>query len=330
MSAGPYRPAVPARTQRVVWREGFGQRFTVFVDVEEEFDWDAPIDRSRHATTAMAAFPAAHRAFAARGVALTCLVDYPIVSDPAAVELLRAVAADGRSEIGTQLHPWVNPPFTETLTPATSYAGNLPPESEAAKLTVLTDAIAAAFGSRPRAYRAGRYGIGPATHGLLEERGYLVDSSIRPGYDYRANGGPDFSRIGSEPYRAGRLLELPLTTLYTGRLRRRGAAMYRALGRVPYARGVASRLGLVSRIALTPEDMPLADALEAVTVAAGEGVALLNFSFHSPSLVPGNTPYVRDAADLRAFHGWWAAMLDRLDRLGVANASLGEILENAR
>ncbi len=321
---------MPSAAQRVVWREGFGQRFTVFVDVEEEFDWRAPIDRTRHATTAMAAFPAAHQAFAARGVALTCLVDYPIVGDPAAVDSLRAVAADGRSEIGAQLHPWVNPPFSEPLTPAMSYAGNLSPGDESAKLTILTDAIAAAFGSRPRAYRAGRYGVGPATHGLLEDLGYQADSSIRPGYDYGADGGPDFSRIGHEPYRVGRLLELPLTTLYIGRLRRRGADVYRALGRVPHARGLASRLGLLSRIALTPEDMPLADALEAVTEATGEGVALLNFSFHSPSLVPGNTPYVRDAADLRAFHGWWAAMLDRLDRLGVANASLDEILENAQ
>jgi hypothetical protein len=26
----------------VVWPEDFGTRFTVFVDVEEEFDWTAP------------------------------------------------------------------------------------------------------------------------------------------------------------------------------------------------------------------------------------------------------------------------------------------------
>ena len=32
-----------------------------------------------------------------------------------------------------------------------------------------------------------------------------------------------------------------------------------------------------------------------------EGQRIFNFTYHSPSLAPGNTPYVRDAADLRAF-----------------------------
>ncbi|MGH2322789.1 hypothetical protein, partial [Enterococcus faecalis] len=84
--------------------------------------------------------------------------------------------------------------------------------------------------------------------------------------------------------------------------------VYRALGRLPKGRGLAARMRLLSRVALTPEDMPLPDALEAIAVAAGEGVRVLNFSFHSPSLVPGHTPYVRDAADLGAFYGWWEAV----------------------
>jgi hypothetical protein len=110
----------------IVWRPGFGPRYTVFVDVEEQFDWTAPFERTRHSTSAMAAFPEAHARFREQGVALTCLVDYPIVDDPAAVEILRDVVADRRSEIGAQLHPWVNPPFGEPLTPAMSFAGEAP------------------------------------------------------------------------------------------------------------------------------------------------------------------------------------------------------------
>ncbi|MES3093047.1 polysaccharide deacetylase family protein [Sphingomonas aerolata] len=327
MNDARYRLASPP--EPIVWRPGFAPRYTLFVDVEEQFDWNAPFQRTRHSTSAMAAFPEAHARFREQGVALTCLVDYPIVDDPAAVEILRDVVADGRSEIGAQLHPWVNPPFGEPLTPAMSFAGNLPEGLEAAKLRSLTNAIATAFGRRPRAYRAGRYGVGPDTVATLTALGYRLDSSVRPGYDYSAEGGPDFSSSDPRPCRVGALLSVPLSTLYVGALRGRGAALYRTLGRVPYARGVASRLGLLSRVALTPEDMPIGAALEAVTIAVGEGVELLNFAFHSPSLVPGNTPYVRDAADLRAFHDWWSAMLTRLDRLGVRNASLDDILENA-
>ncbi len=321
-----YRPPRPAPAQRIVWPEDFGTRFTVFVDVEEEFDWRAPLDARNRTTTAMAAFPDAHRRFAERGVALACMVDHPIATDPVAVEILRRVVEDGRSEIGTQLHAWVNPPFADDAHPAASYAGNLPRDLEQAKLETLTTAIAAAFGAAPRAYRAGRYGIGARSFDLLAALGYRIDSSVRPGYDYSADGGPDFAMADARAYRAGGIVELPLTTVFTGYARRGGGALYRALGHVPKGRGLFARTGLLSRIALTPEDMPIEDALAAVAVAAGEGLRLLNLSFHSPSLAPGHTPYVRDAADLKLFHAWWTKMLDEFDRRGIRNASLDEII----
>lgn len=322
----PYRPEPPPPGELVEWPRDFGTRFTVFVDTEEEFDWNAPLTRDAHGTAAVAALPAAHARFAERGVPLTYLIDYPIVSDPRAVDVLRALVADGVSAIGTQLHPWVNPPFDEALTPANSFVGNLPEALEAAKLDALTQAITAAFGTAPVAYRAGRYGIGPATLRLLAARGYALDSSMRARYDYGGEGGPDFGAIGNAAFRRTGMVELPLTTVYTGRARVGGAALYRMLGRVPKGRGVFARAGLLSRVALTPEEMPLADALEAIAVALGEGVRLLNFSFHSPSVAPGYTPYVGDAADLAAFYRWWEVVLDELARRGVRVASLAEIL----
>ncbi len=233
------------------------------------------------------------------------MVDYPIATDRQAIDMLHKVLADGVSAIGTQLHPWVNPPFDEALTPANSFAGNLPEALEAAKIDALTGAITAAFGVAPRAYRAGRYGIGPATPGLLAARGYLLDSSMRSAYRYSEEGGPDFGAVGNHAFRVGPIVELPLTTVFTGLARRGGLGLYNMLGKLPKGRGIFARTHLLSRVALTPEEMPLADAREAVAVAVGEGLRLLNFSFHSPSVAPGHTPYVRDAADLAAFHHWW-------------------------
>ena len=301
----------------------------MFVDVEEEFDWFAPLDRAQRATTAMRAFPDAHRRFNAWGVPLACMIDYPIARDPVSVDILRAVTADGRSEIGTQLHAWVNPPHDEEPTRANSYAGNLPFDLEAAKLDRLTDAITHAFGRAPRAFRAGRYGIGPHTPALLAARGYRLDSSVRAHHDYRADGGPDFRAIGNPAYRTTGLIELPLTTIFTGFARVGGERAYRVLGRVPNGRGLAARLGALSRISLTPEGMPIADALRAVDAAVADGQRILAFSFHSPSLCPGHTPYVRTAADLARFWNWWATMLARLDRLGVRAASLDEVIAAA-
>lgn len=306
-----------------------GQRFIVFVDTEEEFDWSAPLSRDCRLTTATAALPAAHRRFADRGVPLSFMVDHPIVADPRSVDLLRRIVEDGKSAIGTQLHPWVNPPFDEAVTPRNSFPGNLPEAQEAAKIDVLTDAIEAAFGRRPRAYRAGRYGIGPNTLRLLSARGYALDSSVRSRYCYAQEGGPDFRMVGNAAYRAHGLVELPLTTVFTGRLRRLGQPLHDALARVPRGRGAFARAGLLSRVALTPEEMPLADALEAVRIAVGEGERVLNFAFHSPSLKPGHTPYVRDAADLAAFYAWWSAVFDLLDRRGVTPIGLDALIAAA-
>jgi hypothetical protein len=324
-----YRVPPPAPGALVAWPEGFGQRFMVFVDTEEEFDWRAPFSRDTRSVTHIAALPGMHRRFAEREVGVTYMVDHPIASSPAAVAVLRTLLEDGRSAIGAQLHPWVNPPYEEELGVFNSFVGNLPEALEEAKLRTLTETIEAAFGARPIAYRAGRYGIGPHSFATLARLGYRVDSSIRPAYDYSAEGGPDFNALGNAAFRAGPLLELPLTTVFTGAMRGRGIGLYQALGRIPRGRGAAARLGLLSRVALTPEDMPLDDALEAVRVAAGEGLPLLNFGFHSPSVEPGHTPYVRNAEDLKAFHRWWDVILDLLFRLGVRPASLAETLAAA-
>lgn len=328
-AGGSYHPPLPTPGDRVRWPAGFGQRFTIFVDTEEEFDWSAPLARDRCSVRATAAIPATARRFSAAGAALIFLVDHPIATDPASIEYLRTALREGAHAVGTQLHPWVNPPFDEAVNPRNSFAGNLPRALEAAKLDILTDAITEAFG-RPSIYRAGRYGVGPGTLALLAERGYRFDSSIRPGYDYSGEGGPNFLHHDNHAFRTREgVIELPLTTVYTGRARSGGAALYRIAGAIPKGRGLLARTGLLARVALTPEGMPLPDALEAVRIAAGEGVALLNFSFHSPSLEPGHTPYVRNAGDLAAFWHWWDTMLALLDRLGIASVSLNEIVAAA-
>ena len=65
MNGARYRLASPP--EPIVWRPGFGPRYTLFVDVEEQFDWNAPFERTRHSTSAMAAFPEAHARFREQG-----------------------------------------------------------------------------------------------------------------------------------------------------------------------------------------------------------------------------------------------------------------------
>ncbi len=334
MGAGTIEPGwrvpAPEPSARIAWPQEFGTRFTVSVDTEEEFDWFAPFARTGHTTHTTAAIPDAARRFADHGVAMAWLVDHPIVGDPASVDRLRQVLEDGVSSIGTQLHPWVNPPFDEALGPHNSYAGNLPRAVEGAKLDVLTAAITDAFGVAPIVYRAGRYGIGPNTLGVLAEHGYRLDMSMRAQYNYAPGGGPDFGAIDNHAFRADGMIVLPFSTVWTGRLRGSGMPLYRLAGKIPHGQGLLARSGLMSRVALSPEEMPIADALEAVRIALGEGLRLLNFAFHSPTLVPGFTPYVRDAADLAAFWRWWDAVLGLLAQRGVTCATVDQIIAAAR
>ncbi|MFW2853548.1 WalW protein [Sphingomonas sp. TX0543] len=325
-----WRVPPPEAETLVRWPIDFGVRYTVFIDTEEEFDWAAPFSRDAGTVTALAALPEAHRRLSDAGAAPAYFIDYPVASDPGGADLLRSILSDNpRAAIGAQLHPWVNPPFDEPLSSVASFAGNLPGRMLEEKLVRLTGAIAGAFERAPRAFRAGRYGLSPEMFGMLARHGYQLDSSVRPGFDYRAEGGPDFTHARGDAWRVSEMIELPLSTVFTGALRRHGARLHARLGAVPRGRGLFSRAGLLARVPLTPEGVPLNDALEAIAIAIGEGARVLNFAFHSPSLVPGNTPYVRDRTDLARFWRWWDHVLDELDRRGVRSASLDEVIAAA-
>lgn len=162
---------------------GFGQRVLLTVDTEEEFDWGAPFRRDGYGLSHVAAIPRFQSFCEAIGAHPVYLVDWPIVSDPRAVEIIGDAVKRGTAEVGVQLHPWVNPPFEEEVTRFNSFAGNLPPALEAAKFMGLRDAIEAAFGSAPLIYRAGRYGLGPKTADLLKAAGIRIDTSVRSLFD---------------------------------------------------------------------------------------------------------------------------------------------------
>ncbi len=309
----------------------FGTRFMLFVDTEEEFDWNAPFSRTGHRVSAWKGMARGQAYFAAAGIQPIYVTDYPVIDDDRAAAMMGQWVSDRAADIGAHLHPWVNPPHVEEVSDANSYAGSLPEAVEQAKLEALCQRIAARFGERPIAYRAGRYGVGSNTARLLEEAGFIVDSSVRSRFDYSAQYGPDFQGLPVHPYWAGpdrTLIELPLSTAFIGLLRGGGERLYRASQAMGPLSAVFSRGGLLSRIPLTPEGVPVTAALMAIDALIDEGVPVLNFSFHSPTLEPGHTPYVRNAKDMDAFYRWWDIVLDHLSRRGVRHVRLDELVRS--
>ena len=111
--------------------------------------------------------------------------------------------------------------------------------------------------------------------------------------------------------------------------KRFGKHVYPLLWRVPRMRGVLSKLGLLERISLTPEGITLDEAKRGIDVAVDLGLPLLVLSFHSPSLSPGHTPYVRNDDDLDRFYDWWRGVFAHLESHGVKPACAREIVAAA-
>lgn len=326
--------AYPATAELIGLEAGARPRFWVTIDTEEDFDWAAPFARTGYRLASVPALADCQSYFEQGGVKPIYLVDWPIVADDRAVGILGPAHDAGACEIGAQLHPWVTPPHDEDVNAHNSYTGNLPADLQRAKMTALRDAIRDRFGTAPTVYRAGRYGLGPDTAAMLAELGFRCDTSVRSGFDYRAGHGPDYRAAPLHPWwvhtAKGAVLEMPVTTVFGGALGRAGRGMYHRLARRGSHAGAAlARLGLVERIALTPEGIPASRACRAIDIAIEQGLPVLNFSFHSPSLQPGNTPYVRSDTDLALFYRWWDIVLDHLARRGVEATTAAEILAMA-
>ncbi|MEQ8772915.1 MAG: polysaccharide deacetylase family protein [Erythrobacter sp.] len=330
----PHRPCaqvVPG--ERAQFASGFGRRMLLTIDTEEEFDWSAPFSRQATGTSHARSFAAFQALCEEIGAHPVWLVDWPIAHDPVAVDVLGAAARDGRADIGIHLHPWVNPPFAEAVNARNSYAGNLPPALEAEKFARLKLRIEDAFGVAPAIYRAGRYGFGPHTAQLLKTHGIALDSSMRPLFDYRTDGGPDYRNHPAHPWwlDAERgLLELPVTSVHAGALARFGPRLQRLAAHIPRAAGLLARTRLTERIPLTPEGVGVAEALRGIDAALEADLPLLVLSFHSPSLVPGHTPYVQSEAEVAAIHDWLRAVYAHCHAAGVRSASVADVIAAAR
>lgn len=321
----------PAPTSRATFVDGFGQRTLLTVDTEEDFDWDAPFSSTGYGLDHVMRLRKFQEFCEGIGVSPVYLVDWPIVTSEIAVEMLGDAVNRGKAEVGIQLHPWVNPPKTEEVNAFNSYAGNLPADLERQKFNRLREEIEKRFATNPLIYRAGRYGLGPSSAAMLKHAGVAIDTSVRSLFDYSPGHGPDYSHHPLWPYWVDEeqtLLELPVTSVYWGMLRKQGVQLQRMTQKIPQLGGLMSRLAMLERIALTPEGVTADEALRGIDMAVDDGLPLLVLSFHSPSLEPGHTPYVRSEEDLDTLYDWFRRVYAYCDMLEVRPTTIAEIMQS--
>jgi hypothetical protein len=289
-------------------------RLLFTVDVEEDMPgWRItdPITVSN-----LAALPRLAELCGELGVRATYLCTYPVATTPESAAILRLVHARGDCEIGAHLHPWNTPPFQPVPGREgderrhTYYQFELGPERFRAKLEVLHRAVAALSGTRPRSFRAGRFGIDAATLRELVSMGYEVDTSVTPLCEFRDDRGPDFRSAPQHPYRPARddvrkrgdlpIVEIPVSV---GLSRRLPAPLQTAYVHIPRAmrvRGLLSRdyLNLLDFAWLYPVRFDLELMRKTAHVLVASGAPVLNVFVHSSELVPGQSGRVHTPADV--------------------------------
>jgi hypothetical protein len=275
------------------------------------------------------------------GVRATYFTTYQVAINNWAAGLLRELRADG-AEIGAHLHPWNTPPLDEPLVPRNSMLMNLPAALQLAKLERLTATLRDAIGVQPRAFRAGRYGLGPETVTALLRCGYTIDSSVTPFVSWEeADHGPTFVGAPVDAYRLdgsgdvrapvprGGLIEIPMSIGYNRTPFAVWDGVRRALASRPlrpfHLVGLAARVGLVKRVFLSPEIESVADMLALSRCLIKRGSRQLHMFFHSPSLRAGLTPHSPTAARVDRLYDGIARYVEALARMtSVTFATVSE------
>lgn len=291
----------------------------ITIDTEEDNWGDNVIDPS---VENIDRIPRLQEIFDRHGAIPTYLVNYPVAAGERSAAVFREIHRSGRCEIGAHCHAWNTPPFEEERTPRNTFMHNLPPELVRRKMATLQAVIERNIGATPVSFRAGRWGFSGPVATILRELNYRVDSSITPFCDWEdTEGGPVFGlrdnglfwfneatypprqRYTNPGNAAGDfLLEVPPTMGFLQPYFRAAYAVRHFLAKPVFrpfrANGLLEKLHLVNYRWLSPENSFVEDMIALSRTVLKKGYPFLNLFFHSNSLIPGRSPFIKTEADV--------------------------------
>jgi hypothetical protein len=258
----------------------------------------------------------------------TYLLSPEVMRDAHALETL--VHLEGDAELGTHLHGELAEPGSFEPEVTAIFQRQYDRETERQKLLYLTDLFRSAFGRSPRSFRAGRFGIGAHSLGLLEELGYWVDSSVTPHKDWTRAGAPglSFRRAPTQPYQpvlddperraemAGPLMEVPVT------IRPSALGLVPVIGRLVEPRWLRPTRGSADGLIAVARD-----EVRSARRARESGPIVLNCMFHNVEIVPGASPYAQNEAQVDAIMARLTALLAWAERENIRGIGLAEVPE---
>jgi hypothetical protein len=306
---------------------------TVTVDTEED-NW-GEFTRPSYTVENLGRLPRVQELFTRHGVRATYLISYPVASSVCGVKILGRFREQGLCEIGAHPHSFSTPPFEEDRTEFNSYICHLSSDLQFRKIDSLTRTIESNFGVRPTSHRSGRWGFSGETATNLIRLGYTVDTSIYPVSSWEP--GPDFRTYTHEPFlyamdsssNARRtLLEIPATVDFLQANRQKANRVFHAIDALPLGPmllAVLRRLRALNRVCLSPEVADMRDMIRLATRLADRGGRVINFFFHSPTLLEGCSPFARTPADVEAFIERIAGFLAFAVSAGFTPVTLSEL-----
>jgi hypothetical protein len=315
--------------------------FIISIDTEED-NWDKYNEAPTYGNIGQ--IPILQRLFDKYSVKPTYLVTYAVASHKESASILKEINNKQKCEIGTHLHPWNTPPIREVINKKNSMLCNLPKNLQYEKLKSLHHQITEVFDASPSSFRAGRYAFGNEMAYNLERLNYSIDSSITPFVDWSGFYGPNFSKFSilkpyrfesaeiTKPDKGGVLLEVPITAGFRQSNFLLANYFFTHFKKKPFKYfhliGILDRLKLLNFIRLSPELSSTEDMISLINVMMKKEINVLNMTFHSTSLLPGCTEYVKSELELEQFLLTIEQTISRMLALGMTPITLSDVLSN--
>jgi len=279
--------------------------FVLTVDTEEEWDWSGDFPKPPFSVKNTENIPKFQRFCNRLGIKPTYFIDYAIVSDKKSVERFKLFLEKGECEIGAHLHPWCTPPVEEEINPKNSHIINLPLELVRKKIRNLTQKITDEFEICPRTFRSGRWGMNGEILKFLAEEGYHSDDGFSyenaPNLPYY----PDYSNF-TTPGIQRDIFEIPVTSGFNLQKFTQCHKIHKLLSSSPFCYlhiiGILWRFGIFKKVILSPELVNSADMISCINACIKRGQRIIHTFFHSSSLLPGCSPYVKNKSDELLFY----------------------------
>ena len=301
--------------------------FIITVDTEGDNLWARP----REITTRNAAFlPRFQELCESFNFKPVYLTNYEMAIAEDFVEFARDAVSRDACEIGMHLHAWNSPPL-EPLTRDDffhqPYLTEYPDRVMREKIHVMTELLEERFNRKMISHRAGRWAFDGRYARMLIDEGYLVDCSVTPGVDWRANtgdengqGGSNYTAFPEIPYflnpedismeSSGALLEVPMT-VRTSRLFRISPRAYRIPGVNRIARKISPSRRWLCPVPLLEKHNDKA-MLSVARAMRDEVPTHAEFMLHSSELMPGGSPNFATPSDIDRLYDQLEALFEEL------------------